>query len=153
MKPFDQSAYDADDSAKYVVLNWINHNMPKLERHYINPDQYGVDILGGLGAVEVEVRHGWSGSRWPFPDVRIPVRKRKFLDPTIKTWFVIVNQERTHGMVIDGRTLFDAPVRLINVPQFGVSEYFMVTRPGLGIDLSKFSDTVTDLSGSDRTSS
>jgi len=147
VKPFDPAQYEADDNAKYVVLHWLNHNMPSIETHRINPDPYGIDIIGGIGGVEVEIRHAWSGPNWPFPDVRIPIRKRKFIDPTLKTWFVIVNNERTHGIVIAGTSLFNAPVKEIDVPLYNRKELFMVVSPGIIIDLTQFSDRVSDTVG------
>lgn len=149
MKPFDQSAYDADDSAKYVVLEWLHNNYPQINAH-INPDDYGIDILSEMGGIEVEVRHAWSGPKWPFPNVRIPIRKRKFLTPSMKSWFMVVNNERTHALIVSGAALYDAPVRVIPVPKYDTRELFMITSPGLTIDLTQKGAKVTDTLGKDK---
>ena len=61
-KPFSQQHYDEDDHAKYQILEWLRTKDYKCE---INPDQYGIDILGKRWGknfqFEVEVKHNWHG--------------------------------------------------------------------------------------------
>ena len=75
-KRFDKTHYDADDSAKYLVIDWLKR------RNYdacVNEDQFGVDVIAQRGSqryhIEVEVKHAWSGSRFPFATLHYSARK------------------------------------------------------------------------------
>ena len=114
MKPFDQSLYDADDNAKELVIRWLKgygYNV------YVNPDQYGIDLVGtdNTGnpiAVEVEVKHHWQGSHFPFRTVHVSARKQKFVKPN--AYLVMVNHERTYVLTLNYETLSQA--RLVTKP-------------------------------------
>ena len=65
-----------------------------------NPDKYGPDLLvysGNKfkGFVEVEVKHGWVGNRFPFSTVHFPKRKERIFGdaPMI---FAVMNKDLTH---------------------------------------------------------
>ena len=100
-KPFDQNLYDADDPAKQQILDWLTSQGFNGE---INPDQYGIDIIGDFGgepfAAEVEVKHNWVGERFPFKTVHFSARKLKFLDRPVNTCFMMLNHERTHVLIV-----------------------------------------------------
>ena len=114
MKPFDINLYNADDNAKDLVIQWLRgygFNM------YVNPDQYGIDLIGTNGdgeqvAVEVEVKHHWTGPHFPFTTVHVSARKQKFVRPN--AYLVMVNHERTHVLTLNYETLRDA--RLVTKP-------------------------------------
>lgn len=114
MKPFDINLYNADDNAKELVITWLEgygYNMQ------VNPDQYGIDLIGTNTegqevAVEVEVKHHWTGSHFPFRTVHVSARKQKFVRPN--AYLVMVNHERTHVLTLDYETLRDA--RLVTKP-------------------------------------
>jgi hypothetical protein len=107
IKPFDQTLYQENDNAKELIINWLNTDD---EHHaYVNPDQYGIDILCDTAYerryyYEVEVKHNWSGERFPFGEVHFPARKLKFAKkyPEEDTYFVMLNSERTHALIVDG---------------------------------------------------
>jgi hypothetical protein len=107
-KPFDSELYKDDDSAKYDVLNWLE-SMGHII--CVNPDEYGIDLLGVWGdeftAWEVEVKHNWRGDVFPFDSVHYSVRKRKFVQPDVHTYFVTVNHERTMLLCIKGEDFMD----------------------------------------------
>jgi hypothetical protein len=114
VKPFDINLYNADDNAKELVITWLEgygYNMQ------VNPDQYGIDLIGTNTegqevAVEVEVKHHWTGSHFPFRTVHVSARKQKFVRPN--AYLVMVNHERTHVLTLDYETLRDA--RLVTKP-------------------------------------
>ena len=105
-KPFDEKLYADNDNAKQLIIDWIN----KDEEHhaYVNPDQYGIDIIDDTvdrrNYIEVEVKHNWSGERFPFTEVHFPERKRKFAKkhPEEDTFFMMLNSEHTHVLIVDG---------------------------------------------------
>lgn len=110
-KPFDRSHYDADDSAKHLVIDWLHR------RNYdawVNDDQYGVDVIAQRGTqqyhIEVEVKHAWSGLAFPFPTLHYSARKIKFARGDVPTYFTTLNDERTHMLVVSGRQILDAQI-------------------------------------------
>jgi len=107
-KAFDPVLYGDDDSAKYDVLRWLE-SMGHVV--CVNPDEYGIDLLGIWGeentAWEVEVKHNWRGEHFPFDSVHYSVRKRKFIQPDVHTYFVTVNHERTMLLCIKGEDFMD----------------------------------------------
>lgn len=114
MKPFDINLYNADDNAKELVIKWLKGYGYQVE---VNPDQYGIDLIGfdNSGkpiAVEVEVKHHWTGPAFPFPTVHVSARKRKFISPD--SYLVMVNHERTHCLTLNYEALSWA--RLVTKP-------------------------------------
>jgi hypothetical protein len=77
-KPFDAALYENDDDAKFLVIRWLESRGHEI---CVNPDQYGIDLLGSWHdrryAWEVEVKHNWRGFDFPFDSVHYSVRKRK----------------------------------------------------------------------------
>jgi hypothetical protein len=102
-KPFSTSLYTKNDDAKHLVIEWLDEQ--GYDAH-VNPDKYGIDLLGTERKtgrkiqVEVEVKHNWSGEKFPFMTVHFPARKLKFVNP--KSFFIMLNTERTHILVVSG---------------------------------------------------
>jgi hypothetical protein len=42
-KPFDAALYENDDDAKFLVIEWLESRGHQI---CVNPDQYGIDLLG-----------------------------------------------------------------------------------------------------------
>ncbi len=110
-KVFSEEHYNADDNAKHQVIEWL---VSRGFMAWVNPDQYGIDVQGVLKGecyeFEVEVKHNWSGSVFPFDIIHFSNRKRKFATADKLTWFVMLNDERTHALLISGATFLSAPV-------------------------------------------
>ena len=102
-KPFDAELYAFDDPAKDEVLAWL---VARGHEVWVNPDQYGIDLLGRWRgrdyAWEVEVKHNWKGYEFPFDSVHYSARKRKFIQPDVRTYFVTVNHEGSRMLVVSG---------------------------------------------------
>lgn len=68
-------------------------------------------MLGRWGetdtAWEVEVKHNWRGDVFPFDSVHYSVRKRKFIQPDVRTYFVTVNHERTKLLCIKDKDFME----------------------------------------------
>jgi Holliday junction resolvase-like predicted endonuclease len=100
-KPFSSSLYEKNDDAKHLIIDWLNNHGYQAK---VNPDKYGIDIIANKDKIkyfyEVEVKHNWMGELFPFDEVHIPSRKRKFAKAN--SYFVIINHERTHAMFING---------------------------------------------------
>ena len=110
-KPFSQQHYDEDDWAKYQIIEWLES---KGYKAWVNPDKFGIDILatrwGRQFAFEVEVKHNWRGKYFPYEQIHFSARKRKFVALDVETWFVMLNHERTHALLIDGEHILAAPI-------------------------------------------
>ena len=110
-KPFSQQHYDEDDWAKYQIIEWLES---KGYEAWVNPDKFGIDILatrwGRQFAFEVEVKHNWRGRYFPYEQIHFSARKRKFVALDVETWFVMLNHERTHALLIDGEHILAAPL-------------------------------------------
>ena len=110
-KVFSTEHYNADDNAKHQVIEWL---VTRGFMAWVNPDQYGIDVQGVCRGLcyefEVEVKHNWSGATFPFDTIHFSNRKRKFATPDKLTWFVMLNDERTHALLVSGETFLDAPI-------------------------------------------
>jgi aerobic-type carbon monoxide dehydrogenase small subunit (CoxS/CutS family) len=104
-KPFSPELYDVNDDAKELVIQWLS---AKGIQAWVNPDQYGIDLLSKDVAFEVEVKHNWNGDTFPFETVHLPGRKIKFANPG--SLFVMLNHERTHAMLISGAKVQESEV-------------------------------------------
>lgn len=115
-KPFSERLYNNDDNAKD---QWIDHLKSKAWSAWVNPDQYGIDVLavdldGNEHQFEVEVKHNWKGPRFQYATLHYSDRKRKFLKDPSNTSFVTFNHERTHALVVPGLLLSEAPTIIKN---------------------------------------
>ena len=110
-KVFSQEHYEQDDSAKFQIVEWLNN---KGYKSFVNPDKFGIDILalrwGRQFAFEVEVKHNWRGEHFPFDQIHFSARKRKFVEANVETWFVMLNHERTHALLVSGKDFMAAPI-------------------------------------------
>lgn len=111
-KQFDSSHYEADDNAKERVIAWMGGFGWNA---YVNPDQYGIDVLAERGerrlAVEVEVKHNWTGQRFPFSTVHFSARKAKFAQVLEReVWFSMLNDERNRILLVGGEIVAQADI-------------------------------------------
>lgn len=124
-KPFSQQHYDEDDWAKYQIIEWLES---KGYEAWVNPDKFGIDILatrwGRQFAFEVEVKHNWRGKYFPYEQIHFSARKRKFVALDVETWFVMLNHERTHALLIDGEHILTAPIENKNT-KYSQNEAFV----------------------------
>lgn len=111
MKPFSEELYAQDDLAKFVVIDWLKTIGITA---WVNPDNYGIDLLGERGAesfqIEVEVKHNWSGRIFPFDTLHFSARKLKFLDAKATVKFITLNHEWSHLAIVDGEDLGSSPI-------------------------------------------
>jgi hypothetical protein len=110
-KPFSTKLYNNDDNAKDQWISYLNSTGLSA---IVNPDQYGIDVLAGDLAYEVEVKHNWKGPRFQYDTLHYSDRKRKFLKNPENTFFVTFNHERTHALLVPGLILSEAPTIVKN---------------------------------------
>lgn len=149
IKEFSQELYNADDNAKLLVLEWLHKYQPELNWR-VNPDDYGIDLVCDTHwTIEVEVRHSWTGHTFPFHLVHLPRRKAKFA--TDGAYFVIVNHDRTHGLVV-GSDSFAAAPTVFKDTKYTVAEAFVEIpiHECLTINLTPGTDTINEL-GNEKT--
>jgi hypothetical protein len=110
MKAFSQELYDTDDKAKHLIIDYLESNGWDA---WVNPDKYGIDLLaldpnGIEYQVEVEVKHNWTGDRFPYPTLHFSERKQKFIDGQRMTLFMTINHDLTHALVAFEQELSEA---------------------------------------------
>jgi hypothetical protein len=107
-KEFSSDHYNADDNAKNQVGKWLATRWG-FKNVRVNPDKYGIDLLaeheGRSFGIEVEVKHNWKGRNFPFSSLHYAARKIKFLEAAEIVYFVTVNDERTHLLVVSSEDL------------------------------------------------
>jgi hypothetical protein len=114
LKYFDKSQYALHDAhAKEVARQfWIKLGYDCIE----NPDEYGVDLLvegkGRKFGCEVEVKTGWHGSKFNYPTLHIPFRKKKFTKERVT--FFVLNNARSHAAVVSRNDVVKSPI--VKVP-------------------------------------
>ncbi len=108
-KRFSPQLYEKNDPAKDLIIKWLINNG---HMAMINPDQYGIDVIteenGDIQYYEVEVKHNWTGSAFPYQEVHIPYRKMKFAKKN--SFFAVFNENRTHFIRIAGYLLSEAKI-------------------------------------------
>lgn len=111
-KPFSKELYDKDDAAKNFVIDFFTQRYGFLV--YVNPDQYGIDLIveneRGRFELEVEVKHNWKGKRFPFPTIHFAARKLKFAENPENVSFIMLNDDWSYGLLIEGETFANSPV-------------------------------------------
>jgi hypothetical protein len=110
-KVFSSDHYNADDNAKHQIIKWLE---TRGFMAWVNQDQYGIDVQAvrkGLSfEFEVEVKHNWRGTMFPFDTIHFSNRKRKFATADKLTWFVMLNDERTHALFVSADKFLSAVV-------------------------------------------
>lgn len=130
-KVFDQTHYDADDNAKYDLIEWLR---AKGFAAWVNPDKYGIDVLakepgGQRFEFEVEVKHNWDSDGFPFDTVHWSARKLKFAKPDKLTWFVIFNNSRTQALFVSGEVMLASEV-VVKDTKYSQGERFVAVPVG-----------------------
>jgi hypothetical protein len=126
MKPFSQELYDNDDKAKHLIIDFLESNGWDA---WVNPDTYGIDLLaldpnGIEYQLEVEVKHNWTGSIFPYKTLHFSERKRKFIDGERITMFVTINHDKTHALVASDAQLSVASV-IVKDTSYTTQEKFL----------------------------
>jgi hypothetical protein len=103
-KPFSKSLYDTNDNAKDLVIKWLAANGITA---WVNPDQYGIDLLSDDKKYEVEVKRNWLEDDFPYDEVHFPARKLKFATPDAV--FVMLNHKKTHALLVTGDVFKGSP--------------------------------------------
>ena len=120
-KPFDRKLFHENDARARVAVIVYLHNQGLVAQD--NDDQYGVDLLIRrpdspqiIYAVEVEVKHVWSGDTLPWSSVQLPARKLRYAQETlVPVEYWILNRELTHAIVIYEKSLVDRdPIEVYN---------------------------------------
>ena len=108
-KKFDKKLYSNNDPAKLMAISYFER---RNRTAIVNPDDYGIDlIVDGKFYCEVEVKHNWKGSKFPFNTVQIPERKSKFTVLDKPVMFMIINSEHTHALLMKGTDVSESPLK------------------------------------------
>ena len=125
-KRFDKDLYDDNDtSAKEKAIAYFKRIGMKAEH---NSDRYGIDlIVDNKFYCEVEVKHNWKTSRFPFNDLQLSERKRKFAvldNDDMPVVMMVMNSLQTDALVVKGRDVIDSPSVEVSNKYIKSGEYF-----------------------------
>ena len=117
-KKFNRKLYEeADAKAKKAMKPWLT----KQGYHDIDfTETKGVDCScmkeDAPAYFELEIKYSWRGNPYPYHDLRIPYRKKKYIDTWVKNGsngtltFVVFNNDCTWGAFIDGDVVKNSEV-------------------------------------------
>jgi hypothetical protein len=113
-KPFDPDLYAEHDPAKLLAITYFERLGYQAE---VNENQYGIDLKittprGKVFWVEIEVKTGWVGKRFPYRDLQLPQRKQKFANPDC--YFMVINKAHTHFMAVPATNIDPSLTRQID---------------------------------------
>lgn len=119
---FSKHLYNTNHpKAVEAILPWLERN----GYHGIDDkENYNADIRcmkdNELSQFELEVKNGWKGSHYPFPDVRIPYRKKRLIDKWIKEGskgtltFIVFNFDCSWGWFAEADVVKNSEIVRIN---------------------------------------
>lgn len=105
-KAFSRELYDKNDWVKYLFIDILNSRYECNPR--VNPDDYGIDILTDKYDYEVEVKHNWTGVKFPYDTIHYSSRKIKFV--TKRSYFVTFNSDHSRYFIIHSWSLNKARI-------------------------------------------
>lgn len=112
-KVFDQTLHDQYDvPAKDFVKNYYHEQGIKAVD---NVNKYDVDLIlykDGIkiGYAEVEVCAGWTGAIYKFKSYHVPIRKARFFNLDLPTYFFAVSNTFTQALYINGDQILSSPI-------------------------------------------
>jgi hypothetical protein len=107
VKEFSQELHDKNDWVKHLMVDILNYGYPERNAR-VNTNQYGIDVVTNKYSFEVEVKHNWSGPRFPYDTIHYSTRKSKFINTD--TFFVTFNSEATHYFITHSSALTAQPI-------------------------------------------
>jgi len=135
-KEFSSSLYSENDSiAKKKTFELFESNGILL---YAPDNQFTVDLQSDEFNVECEIKRLWKGSSFPFDDIQIPERKKKFAKLDKPTYFIIWNNDLTNYIIIDTISLLNSPIEEVRNKYVNKGELFFK------VEKSKFK-TIKDI--------
>ena len=126
-KKFSQDLHDQFDK---VGRDWSKQLFKrygvKLED---NPDQYGVDLIAYrddkiVGYVEVEVRTVWTGNKFNYDTLNIPLRKKKLLTMSLPVCLVSWSSNGDYGFLCSSDTILNSEVMEVKNKYMDKAEHF-----------------------------
>lgn len=142
-KPFDRVLHKENDQPAKVAVK--KHLIAKGYVVNENVDIYGIDLKairdGVTLLIEVEIKKGWKGGRFPFKTVRIPKRKDKFIEDT--DWFFVLSKDRKRAVAVKKEILQEKYIDKFN-NKYMLNEPFASQPCGLCINFSPYRELGTN---------
>jgi len=127
-KRFDRQLHDDhDEFGRSVVKKFIAHKFGMNAQD--NPDVYGVDLLlyksdKIVGYAEVEVRNNWKTDHFPFDELNIPLRKKKFFQLDMPLLFFAVKNDGTRLLYCGKSVILSSEIKESKNKYVTSNEYF-----------------------------
>lgn len=140
-KKFSKELYDKND---YVAKNAVSNYLKKIYSIVIiRPEGYNADIMvipfiNKPFLVEVGIKHGWKGGKfpWSWKDVQIEERKLKYLNESLSVYYFIVSKDLKRAFVVNGINLKPEYLKEVSNKYVKSGEFFYK----VPIKLGKFID-------------
>lgn len=104
---YSQEMYDKfDEMGKNAVKRFFAERNLKAVPNPTNKfviDMYVYDGDELVALAEAEVRSEWTGKRFPFPTIHVPIRKDKYLHQDLPSFYFTINHDATATYVIDAQ--------------------------------------------------
>jgi hypothetical protein len=127
-KKFDKKLYNQNDNkARKAGIKFWKSKGYNIQN---NPDEFGPDLIaekdGDSFFVEVEVKHNWNKEQFPFNDLQIPERKKKFATIAQKTYFMVFNSILNRAFICSNKTLLNSPLQNISNKYMDNENFFKI---------------------------
>lgn len=130
-KKFSKKLHEKFDNAGKQAVKKFLTSLKKGYEVKENEDKYGVDLVvykdgEKVAYAEVEVRPAWKGAKFPYEDLNIPFRKKKLLCNELKTMFFSINNELTHMLWCNAKTILKSKTAFVTNKYVKNEKFFKV---------------------------
>jgi len=126
-KKFDPVCHSKHDPAKYKAINYFNELGFNA---YENPNKHGVDLIvnttNDYFYCEVEVKNNWTDYIFPFDDVHVLARKKKYFSLDKPTCMMMLNQKWNRALILKSNDIIQCPLKEIKNKRVKEGEYFFI---------------------------
>ena len=122
-KKFEQDEFDTyDNLARNIMKEFFSRQGYTVTD---NSDKYGVDlVVDDRLYCEVQVKNAWSGKTFPFSDVNIESRKKKYFFLDKPTVFCLLNREHTHALFLSAKDVSNSERKEVRNKKIPEGELF-----------------------------
>lgn len=111
-KRFDKRLYDENDKK---TKEWAKKILPKGYEIRENDNKIKVDLIVSkdnvdIFYIEVECKSSWDESKFPYDNLNIPSRKKKYTELDKPTLFIVFNAHGSDYLCLWGSTLIESPL-------------------------------------------
>lgn len=127
-KQFDKDLHAENDlPARKYVLKLFKNLAPYNVKESEKKRDVDFKIFKGsehVGYLEVEIKRVWKGKDFTYDSVNFPERKWKYANLDKPTIFLMLNENCSHYLAVDGKALLSSPLKVVPNKYVGYGENF-----------------------------